>query len=112
MKDPTIPKAENRKKIMFYDSENRQIKLRVRCDFDGINQSQFFRMMVTGYIEDDELIHDYIKKCKEKYQIHGVQKRMKAKQIQRQKKDLNNKFSLDSNEIESIFDVIEVETGL
>ena len=112
MKDPTIPSADSRKKIMFYDSEDRQIKLRIRCDFDGINQSQFFRMMITGYIEDDELICDYIKKCKERYQIQGIQKRIKIEQIQKQKQNLNNKFFLEKDEIEKIFDVIEVETDL
>ena len=67
MKDPTIPDAEDRKKIMFYDSPERQTKLRIRCDFDNITQSQFFRMMVTGYIENDELIYTFLKQCKEKY---------------------------------------------
>ena len=54
-----------RKKIMFYDSADRQTKLRIRCDFDGVTQSQFFRMMLTGYIENDEHVLTYLKKCKE-----------------------------------------------
>ena len=112
MKDPTIPKAKDRKKIMFYDSHDRQIKLRVRCNFDGITQSQFFRMMVTGYIEDDEFIVDYMKKCKEKYQIQGIQKRTKIKQLQKEKNLQNKKFSLEESEIENIFDIIKVETDL
>ena len=55
MKDPTIPNSETRKKFMFYDTEERQAALRVRCQYDGINQSQFFRMMMTGYIENNSL---------------------------------------------------------
>ena len=112
MKDPTIPSASSRKKMMFYDSEERQVKLRVRCNFDGINQSQFFRMMITGYIEGDELICEYIKRCKEKYQIQGIQKRTKIEQIQKKKKNLEDKFCLNEGEKENIFDIIEMETGL
>ena len=112
MKDPTIPSANSRKKMMFYDSEERQVKLRVRCSFDGINQSQFFRMMITGYIEGEDLIADYMNKCKEKYDIQGIQKRTKIKQIQRKKKAEEMKFSLREGEIESIFDTIEQETDL
>ena len=112
MKDPTIPKPDNRKKMMFYDSAERQIKLRIRCNFDGITQSQFFRMMITGYIEDEELIATYMEKCKEKYHIQGIQKRTKIQQIQRKRKLQNEKFSLKEKEIENIFDAIEQETGL
>ena len=112
MKDPTIPKVKERKKIMFYDSQDRQIKLKVRCNFDGITQSQFFRMMITGYIEGEDLIADYMNKCKEKYDIQGIQKRTKIKQIQRKKKAEEMKLSLREGEIESIFDTIEQETDL
>ena len=55
MRDPTIPNVKNRKKFMFYDTSERQTKLRIRCNFDGFTQSQFFRMMITGYIENNEL---------------------------------------------------------
>ena len=47
MRDPTIPSVESRKKIMFYDSEEHQNKLKIRCNYDGITQSQFFRMMMS-----------------------------------------------------------------
>ena len=67
------PDPKDRKKIMFYDTSDRQTKLRIRCNFDGFTQSQFFRMMVTGYIENNELIYDYVKECKEKYEIQGQQ---------------------------------------
>jgi len=112
MKDPTIPDAENRKKIMFYDNADRQTKLRIRCDFDGISQSQFFRMMITGYIEDDGFINSFLKKYKEKYGIQGQQKRDKISQIQKETLSTCRKFALDNNEIENIFDILEREAEL
>ena len=71
MKDQTIPESNERKKIMFYDSEDRQIKFRIRCQHDGITQSQFLRMMVTGYIEGDLSIFDFLNRQKEKLNIQG-----------------------------------------
>ena len=112
MRDPTIPDAGDRKKIMFYDSSERQTKLRIRCDFDGISQSQFFRMVVTGYINNNEHIYEYIKKCKEDYEIQGQQKRNKIEKLQKNKKTLGKKFSLAEGEVENIFDIIEMETGI
>ena len=112
MKDPTIPSVESRKKFMFYDSEENQVKLKIRCSFDGLTQSQFFRMMIAGYVENDELVLAYIKECKEKYGMQGQQKRNKIDQLQKDKKNTEKKFSLKQNEIENIFDIIETETNL
>ena len=99
-------------KIMFYDSEDRQTRLRIRCEFDGITQSQFFRMMLTGYVENDELIYDYIKKCKEKYEFQGQQKRNTVDRIKKKSEEISKKFVLGNDEIEDIFDIIEMETDL
>tara|TARA_Y100000034_G_scaffold80897_1_gene96994 strand:+ start:1518 stop:1856 length:339 start_codon:yes stop_codon:yes gene_type:complete len=112
MKDPTTPNSEKRKKIMFYDSADRQAKLRIRCDFDGITQSQFFRMMMTGYIDNDELIFTFLKKCKERYNIQGQQKRNKIDRIKKKSEEQIKKFALETDEIESIFDIIETETNI
>ncbi len=112
MKDPTVPDASDRKKIMFYDSSERQTKLRIRCDFDGISQSQFFRMMVSGYIDGDELISSFLDKCKEKYKIQGQQKRMKIVQLQNGAKKTIAKFALGDDEVSNIFDIIEMETDI
>jgi len=112
MKDPTVPEASDRKKIMFYDSAARQTKLRIRCDFDGISQSQFFRMMVTGYIEGDRLVNSFMDKCKEKYKIQGQQKRKKIVELQNGTKKTVAVYSLGDEEVESIFDIIEMETDI
>ena len=112
MKDETAPTTNERKKIMFYDSEDRQIKFRIRCQHDGITQSQFLRIMVTGYIEGDALVLDFLDKQKEKLSIQGKAKRKKISQIRKQTTENNRKFLLDRDEIESIFDIIETETDI
>ena len=87
MKDPTVPPVENRKKFMFYDTEQNQTKLKIRCGYDGMSQSQFFRMMILGYVEEDEDLMSYIKKCKEKYSFQGQQKRNKAERTHKSKRN-------------------------
>lgn len=109
MKDPTIPRASNRKKIMFYESPDRQVRFRIRCQHDGLSQSQFFRLMISGYIEDDPLIYKFLRNCKEKYNIQGKNKRDKIDQLRRSSETIKKKFSLEESEIESIYDIIEVE---
>ena len=112
MSDPTIPTTKERKKIMFYESPDRQIKLRIKCDYDGFSQSQFLRMMVQGYIEDDQLIRDFIDSYKEKYAMQGSKKRNKIRKLDKKSTETKKKFALPDEELESIFDIIEMETGL
>ena len=58
------------------------------------------------------LSKDIIKKYKEDNQLQGSQKINKRHSIKSKSQENQSKFSLNENEIENIFDVIEVETGL
>ena len=107
MKDPTVPSAKDRKKIMFYDSLDRQTRLRIRCQHDGINQSQFFRIMITGYIENNGAIVDFLNNKKAELGLQGSQKRSSINKMLKKRKENIKKFNLDQDEIESIFDLIE-----
>ena len=112
MKDPTIPMAESRKKIMFYESPENQTRLKIRCDYDGITQSQFFRMMISGYIRNDENIYQFIKNFKQENNLQGIAKINKIESTRKKAKELEAKFALNDDELEDIFDVIEMETGI
>ena len=97
---------------MFYDTEENLVKLKIRCQFDGFSQSQFFRIMLEGYINNDENILRYIENCKEKYSIQGQQKRNKINSISKKRQEVEKKFALKNDEIEDIFDMIESETNI
>ena len=73
---------------------------------------KFFRMMISGYLEEDPLIYDYIKKSKEKYKIQGRNKIDKIDRIRKLSQSTKNKFALKEEEIESIFDLIEVDSEI
>jgi predicted Zn-dependent peptidase len=107
MKDITIPDPNDRKKIMFYDTPQRHAQLKIRCSHDGINQSQFLRMMVTGYIENDSHVVEFINECKEKYKLQGKSRRTKSLKLQRHGEQLSKDLALGEDEIENIFDILE-----
>ena len=109
MKDPTIPDASTRKKFMFYDSEQRQVELRIRCQYDNINQSQFFRMMISGYLNNYENILKFIDSFKQKHSIQGKAKRDYINKNHSEAAGNISKHGLDAAELESIFDIIEME---
>ena len=41
------------KKIVFNDTDKRHADLKIRLQHDDLSQSEFFRAMITGYIEKD-----------------------------------------------------------
>lgn len=112
MRDPSVPDMKERKKLMFYDTEKRQADLRVRLKFDGLNQAQFFRAFITGYLEKDERILNYINEFKKKCGVHNEKKRSDTQKLIKKGKDMESEFALNDNEIENIFDILEEHTEL
>ena len=109
MKDPTVPTPEDRKKFMFYDTGKRQTDLKIRLRTDNLNQSMFFRMMITGYLERDENVIAFIEKFKRKNELEGRSFSGKTRKAAQQAKETRNKFGLDSADIENFFDIMEEE---
>lgn len=109
MKDPFAPAPDERKKFMFYDTERRQADLRIRLKYDGINQSTFFRAMITGYLEKDDMLLSFLEKHKIKYGLQGQDKIKSSKRVAEKGKQTAKQFALNDNDIEDIFDLIKKE---
>ena len=102
-----IPDPETRKKIMFYDTPDRQAQLRIKCRHDNLKQSEFFRLMVEGYLNDDPQITAYLHECKERYNIQGKAKRNKIAKMKIKGHEKLKDFGLVDSDIENIFDILE-----
>jgi len=109
MKDPTIPDPRERKKFMFYDTEKRQADLRIKLQHDGMTQSTFFRIMISGYLDNNEHIINFLNEFQEKHKMRGKHKIKKVRKLIDKGKELKKQFSIDEKEIESIFDLLEEE---
>ena len=64
---------------MFDDTDIRHAKLKIRLQHDSLTQAEFFRAMVTGYIEKDATIVKYIDQYKETNQKQSKLSRRKVK---------------------------------
>ena len=96
-----IPDSKEQKKLTFFDTIKRQADLRIRLKYDGLNQSQFFRSMISGYQERDESLMDYLDRYKKKYVIQGKEKRQLNKKLASKGNALKKKFLLDKEDIEN-----------
>ncbi|MAG25516.1 hypothetical protein CMI47_08040 [Candidatus Pacearchaeota archaeon] len=93
------------KRIVFTENDHRQAKLLVRCKYDNLSQSDFFRHIVTGYINGDERIQSYIDEVKNVGKI----RRQKSQILKKGGKQQLEDFALSVGEVENIFDLLEEE---
>ena len=90
------------KKIIFKDTAKRHADLKNKLQYDGLNQTKFFKLCISAYLSDDESM---------RHIISGIQtNKTQKKQIQKDLKEVSQtkkSFGLDEMEIENIFDIIE-----
>ncbi len=96
----------NKKKVIFDDTDVRHARLKVRLEYDGLSQAEFFRSLITGYLENDKSVIEYIKRYKE------TNKKLSKRNMKYQTRDseaaddLLGQFGIGDAELENIFDVI------
>ena len=102
------PYGKKNKKIVFYDTDKRYADLKIRLMNDKISQAQFFRCIVTGYIEQDENILNFVDKLKQQTQTKKSIK--ENRKLITRGKEIVSDLGLNESERESIFDLIEKES--
>jgi len=102
-------KPEEAKTITINSLETLDTNLRIKLKFDDITKFWFFNEYIKGYLLDDPLLQPFIEKVKETSMLARKYKLKKNRQLLEKEKIIINKFGLDANDIEDIFDLIESE---
>ena len=102
-------KPEEAKTITIDSLETLDTNLRIKLKFDDVTKFWFFNEYIKGYLLDDPLLQPFIEKIKESSMMARKHKLKKNRQLLEKEKEIKNKFGLDPNEIEDIFDLIESE---
>ena len=87
------------KKIVFTDNDHRQVQLKMRLKTLGLTQSQFFRLMITGVLSDDDRIYDFISD----HSKLSKKRKLKSRKLRESGKQTVTDFGLGENEIDNIF---------
>ena len=101
--------GKQKKRIIFFDTDKRHADLKIRLHHDELSQSEFFRMMVTGYLENNHMILQFINNYKLKNKKQSKEKVQKSMKSIDDGKTLKRKFNLDEEEKQDIFDIIAKE---
>jgi len=97
------------KKIMFYDTDKRHADLKIRLQHDSLTQSAFFRAMISGYLDKDTRIMQYVDDYKFDNNIQNKADRKTVSKLIKVGKQMEKTHGLGDDELEDIFDIIEQE---
>ena len=100
---------EKKKKIVFDDTDVRHAQLKIRLQHDSLTQAGFFRAIITGYLDNNSNIVNYLANYKEEHGIQNKKKRARVVEEIEQGTDLLEKFGIKNDEVEGIFDMIAEE---
>ena len=99
--------------IRFKANVNQHVILKIRLLYDGLSQAEFFRSFVEAYINNDELILEFVQKLKEEKGKRSKAKLSKTKKLHQIAKRIQRDFGMSDEELESIFELpIEELTDL
>lgn len=101
--------GKDTKKVVFYENEKKHADFKIRLHYDGLGQSEFFRAIIAGYINQDEDLLNYIARYQEEHSKHSKVKRAESKKLLVAGTEVSKKFGLEKKEIENIFDLLEKE---
>tara|TARA_Y100000114_G_scaffold8968_1_gene7043 strand:+ start:1591 stop:1920 length:330 start_codon:yes stop_codon:yes gene_type:complete len=102
-------KPEEAKTITIDSLETLDTNLRIKLKFDDITKFWFFNEYIKSYLLDDPLLQPFIEKIKESSMMARKHKLKKNRQLLEKEKEIKNKFGLNPDDIENIFDLIESE---
>jgi len=97
------------KMIAFIDDDKRHADLRIRLRHDGLTQVQFFQNMITGYLNSDIRILDYITDVKLRLAKQGKRRIFKTRNLLKDGEEIAETFSFSGDEKDELFDMIVEE---
>jgi len=100
---------KDKKKIIFDDSSQRHARLKIRLEYDGLTQAEFFRCFITGYLDKNEKILSYLESYKRKKGKHSKKSLTTISKDREKGEDLLEQFGIKDSELENIFDLIAKE---
>jgi len=93
------------KRIVFTENDHRHAQLVVRLKYDDMRQSDFFRSLITGYIEGDKRITDFIDEVKDQ----SKKKKKLSKKLKEEGDKNLSSMGFSEEQIDDIFDLIAEE---
>ena len=100
---------EEYKQLCFTCTNKSHADLKIRLMHDGLSQGALFRVLMHGYIQQDENVMNFIDNFKERYGIQNKIYITKSGNLRAKGRQSTENFALKPDELEDIFDLIAQE---
>lgn len=97
------------KKILFKANPHRHADFKLRCDYEGITQSKFFRLMLRKMIEKDRRVLSLLDEWRKE---NGKETKRRLEMIEKDQLDretFEEEFGLSEQEIQNMYDLYNDE---
>ncbi len=99
--------GKNLKKIVFEETDHQHAKFILRLRHNSISQSDFFRAVMSGFINSDERICSYVDDFIKENKILSKQRLEKSRSLKKIGHQKIQDFGFSEVELEKLFDIIE-----
>jgi hypothetical protein len=93
------------KRVVFTENDHRHAKFTIRLKHDNLRQSEFFRNIITGYLNNDDRILSFVDDIKPM----SKSRKQKSKRLIEKGNEALENFGFSEKEVANIFDIIEEE---
>ena len=101
--------SEKTKKVIFSIPENDKAKFKVQLHYDNLSQRQFLEGIIKAYTDKDEDFMNFIATLKKSLQVQSNPQLAKVSKNRAEAQATKDKFALEDDEVENIFDILEQE---
>lgn len=98
--------------IGFEDEDSTYAKLMIKLKHEGVTKRQFFRGVVSSFLEDDPAFISYFIELKKKKNLFTKSKQKLLDKERQMSDNTKKQFRLSDDEIEDLFDMLEEEMDL
>ena len=101
--------AVKNKAVLFKENEKIHADLKLKLDYEGISQSDFFRHMIRLVLSEDPRIMDILAEYRiaKGKKTKTILQNMEKEKVE--KKEKTNKFGISETDIESLYDMFDDE---
>jgi len=91
--------------IRFNANANQHVILKIRLLYDGLTQAEFFRSYVEAYINNDDLVLEFVENLKKKKGKRSKKKMSKTRKLRKIARQIEKEFGLSREDFENLFNI-------
>lgn len=98
------------KKIIFKENAGRHADFKIACEYEGITQGKFFRLMLRKMIEKDKRILGLIDEWKKENNKTTIRRQTLIEEDRKKKEEFEEEFGMSEEEIKNLYELFDETT--